>query len=350
MKICVIPSKADKNQYINLINNAIRLTGNTISEKNSFLNIMCADIVHFNWFENLAENSTWRQNVDYFKKLFILKLLKVTGKKIVWTMHNKVPHQLEGRDNSVKLMRWFACHADAIIIHCRQSRSVLGTINAKTSKKKIHYIPHPNYIGAYSGKKIYQGFLRAEHQLVVLFLGQIKQYKNIETVIALANKYKDRNDIKFLFCGNCFSSEYQDKLKSMIKSKNVILDIRFIADDEIPSLMSLADIVVLPYNTTSSLNSGVAILAFSNKKTVLSTDIGTVNDLRDTGCMYIYNYANDREKQIENISICFQKLLFDWERNPYILKEKGIRLYGIMKSDYNQGIIAQSITTMYAEL
>ena len=154
-RICFVPATSSSNQYVELVRAAIRQAGFDLSEENSLIDVLSADLVHFNWYEGIPAGSKWKQYLAYIKKMTVLVLLKMLGKEIVFTLHNKAQHEKGGGTLSAKIMKWLICNSDKIAIHCEESRNVLRDIVPEVEENKVILVPHPNYIGSYPDKKPY---------------------------------------------------------------------------------------------------------------------------------------------------------------------------------------------------
>jgi hypothetical protein len=62
---------------------------------------------------------------------------------------------------------------------------------------------------------------------------------------------------------------------------DVHLLLRYIHDDEVPTIFAIADVVVMPYMARSALNSGVAHLALSLSRPAVLNDTPANQNLRD---------------------------------------------------------------------
>src|SRR5690606_39824303 len=108
---------------------------------------------------------------------------------------------------------------------------------------------------------------------------------------------------------------------------NIELKLKFIPDQEIPTLINEADLLVLPYDLKSSLNSGTAILAFSYGKSVICPEIGTISDLGQIKNNVLhYQYASDKE-HLSQLSTKIQDALHLKEKDSSIFSSMGNRMY-----------------------
>lgn len=345
-KVCFVPAEGKTNRYVELMRRAVVEAGYSLSESNSFSDVLHSDIVHFNWYEGIP-NGKWAAVSTYVKKMAVLRFLKLRGKTIVFTFHNKAQHEKTGGGLSLRIMKWLIRNSDRIVLHCEASRQALTEVVPDVDTRKAVYVPHPNYIGIYPDTTPYQGFEKKPGQLVFLFMGQVRPYKNVESVIEAANRLADHPDIQFLICGRCSGEEYRQELLAKASSPNLHFDLRFIEDGEIPSLMALADCVLLPYNTRSALNSGAAYLAFSYGKTVVSTEIGTITDMSSRGLVYGYRFSDCLELDAENLKNAVLAVYSDYREDPNAIGQKGQTLYQIMERENSEQAIAGVLRQIY---
>jgi glycosyltransferase involved in cell wall biosynthesis len=293
MKISFFPFESKDNKYVNIILNIIRdIEGVEVypfTLKNFFLfsnSIWRTDIVWLNWYET---GSGTIKKILKIAALFLLK--KVNEKKIIYTLHNKKPHDLYKTWSLCLLQNSIYYFSDVIVIHSKLSEQEISI----KYRQKIQYIPHPNYIGEY-GNII--DSKQTKTKLNLLFFGQIRPYKNIELLINTVTNFSFK-DIELTIAGGSVSQKYQKKIEKLVKNKNIKYISKFIPDSEINSFISPYDLLILPYDTKSSLNSGMVILAFSYSKSVISPNIGTIDDMKNKNFLsYTYSDEKDHGKKL----------------------------------------------------
>lgn len=127
--------------------NAIRKAGYYVYGKgNKIKKLLFCDIVHLNWYEDISPSANKR--ISFVKKAVFLDLLKVMNKKVIYTLHNKKPHD-DNNGLSRRLMKQIIDKADAIIIHSKSSFDIIKGEFDDDYQKKTYYIPLPNYNGVY---------------------------------------------------------------------------------------------------------------------------------------------------------------------------------------------------------
>ena len=234
----------------------------------------------------------------YYRKPNVLKRIKkraANGKKIIWNLHNKIPHEAKDVAKAKEFMREVAVVAHKIVIHCNESTEIVKEICAgnQTILDKIVFVSHPNYIGIYGNEQ--KDSALTNSKLSLCFFGAVKKYKNIELLITAVNELNFK-DVELKIIGRCRSISYARHLKNLIgKNGNIITDFRFVKDKEIPQIVANSHLFVLPYNLNSSLNSGATILAFSYSRSVISSLTGTLADIEHKNLFFAYSYKDENE-------------------------------------------------------
>lgn len=297
-KILFDPVVGETNRYVDILVDGLSNIGfHIFSSKQVFSSIrllISIKVFHFNWIENASGLALMSQ----FIKIFLLKFF---GKKIVWTMHNKVPHR-GNRFNFtfVKCMLYFS---HKVVVHSKVSIEVAMSYFSNSlfsiDSSKFTYIPHPNYIGIgksleISNPAIGEGMNIGEGNLKLVFIGAIKPYKNLELLIESVKPFC--KDVELLIAGSCLDSLYFESLVRLSEGHgNIVLNNKFLKDCEMISLIRSADLVVTPYDLLSSLNSGSCILSFSNGRSVICPLIGTIQEIENKEVVYSYSYKNSKD-------------------------------------------------------
>ena len=267
-------------------------------KKSSPKKLFDANIYHFNWFD---------QSITFFsflKRLYFLLFLKIKNKKIIWTIHNIEPHLKQPKYNFI-LRELLIRFSDKIHIMNSDSENI---VYLRKVKFKTVWIPHGDYFNSYPESTIiiYQRYQISSKKKIILFLGAILPYKNVDVLIEAYQKaFRLIEECPvLLICGKTELDFYKEKIKTLINgNKNIIYDPKFIIDEEMAAYLRNATILVAPYSYKSALNSGTVPLAFSYGKTIICPDIPYVKDvLKESNCLYSYHYDNPfqhKEKLVE---------------------------------------------------
>lgn len=290
MKIAFYPYQSTENKYASIIINILKSIRGTevypfvpVAYLKFSKKIWGADLIWLNWFE------LDHGKIKTLMKIWTLVLLKLTGKSIVYTLHNKKLHNKKMSTVSSLLQNSLYYFADTIIIHSNASKEILP----EKYRKKTQYIPHPNYINEYG--PILKQELSKSKKLRLLFIGQVKPYKNIELLLNALSEV-DHEVVELTIAGKPTSNEYSEQLLKLAIGKDIKFIFEFVKDEEINQYLANCDMLVLPYDMASSLNSGSVILAFSYAKTIICPSIGTVEDM-ESKAFLTYTYHDNAEHQ-----------------------------------------------------
>ena len=245
------------------------------------------DVIVLNWAEAYLDAELKRR----------ILLYKLSGIKIIWVFHNKVPHD---NDDSFakKKMRWLAAISDIIICHSHNSTVYLRN---KSFIKKAVYIPHPAYMGKYDRFAPYKSQTFDETLRVGMF-GLIRPYKNIDILIEIfsSDAYKDTE----LYIAGMADSRYKAYTKGLTEWAkdygNIHIETQRLSDEDFYHYHMDVDIVVLPLDTSSSMNSGSLIKALSYGRPVIVSDIAMARDMADEPFIHMY-HAEKTEHHIEGV-------------------------------------------------
>lgn len=302
-------------------------------------------VFNFNWFEKVDTKK------EYYFKCALLAALKLCGKKVIYTLHNKQPHDANSDDLSLKMMSVLAKKSDIILGMCPETVEVVNKI-APNCVVKLRHVLHPNYIYNYPTTKLVhyrEKFGITDEDMVFLFLGFVSPYKNIELLI---DTFKGINNsrIKLIIAGNPCSQEYEDDLiKRIGTATNIHYDFRYIPDEEVPCYYNTCDIVILPYHKESSLNSGAVYLSFSLRKTVICPNIGTISALTDKDFVYDYDYVSEEEHPFQ-LKEAIERACGDFERDNKLIRSKGEAAYEYVKKVHSDKKIADMYEEIYMNL
>ena len=339
INIAFSPLTSDNNKYIGITVESLRRAGAKVYEfypifRNPALFIR-TDIVILNWFERLGKSKP-KRFIKFLLKIAILAVLKFSGKKVIYVLHNQISHEESDKKLSWIFIRYLCRHVDRIIILSNGSRDVLsGYLSAKQIDNKARLVPHPNYIGAY--KKPQQVFSNDEEKPTLLFIGAIRPYKNIELILSAAEKFQN-TEMRFVIAGRPFSQGYKAQIEKKAKElHNVELKLAFIDDDAISVLVQSADALILPYDIKNSLNSGTILLAFSYAKTVISPNIATLLDF-PADLVYGYDYAVESDHEA---ALCDQVGRFaeDFRKDRMLVLNKGTALKALVEKNNSAEVI-----------
>jgi glycosyltransferase involved in cell wall biosynthesis len=236
-----------------------------------------ASIYNFHWIGFLA---TGRNGVStIFRTLLFVSILAVyrlSGRKLVITLHNLVPHdkrafrlQVLARKMTLKLF-------DAVVVHSRpalaQAERHLGPHKGYT------LIPNPNYTSSYPNAvtraQAREHFALDEKTEVFLMFGYIRPYKQVEEVLRFFERGelgKGRPGERVLIVAGK-DRRRQKGGRTPDLFKRVIFHGTYVPEDMVQYYFKCADFFLLPSQSLSCLTSGSAVLAVGFKVPIIASD------------------------------------------------------------------------------
>jgi len=366
MNICFFPAKSKYNKYIkNMVETIEKKDINILNKnlnKNKYLKYKIiltwwvitrkVKIFHLNWpLENVNRKSKLKAIKNLVSYTLWYSLLKLFGLKIVWTLHNKKPHDCYNEKIIYFYKKYLLTISDKIIIHNeQQSKSHLKKINHKYLNKTI-YIPHGHYINNYStfNNKLRKLYNIDDEDLIFMYFGQIREYKNVELLVETYINSNIQKSSKLLVVGNPINNNIKNNLLKYKNKKNVIFNLNFIENKKVFDLFKLADILVFPFNIHSTLNSGSIYLSLSLATPVISSEIGTIKDLNNKKYIFPYSYKNQEEHK-DKLKEILEKVYNKYVNNKNILIEYGKIAKEDVEKYNNWELVGNKIKSTYFDL
>lgn len=351
MHIIFNPPENPENKYIGTMVSALRDDGffvhNLDGLFSSWKHFRSIKLVHLNWFENLHDDSPRKAIISFFRKFFVLSVIKFSGKKLVWTMHNRASHEKTMAGLGRVLRRLLIAWSDTIVIHTKVSEGLIIK-EYPNARHKLLYLPHPDFIGIY-GDISSPADAVDQSKLNLLFVGAVKPYKNIELLIDVASGFGSA--VHLTIAGKASTPAYQASLEERAKTvKNIDLQLRFVADEELPQLIADSDVLVLPYDLASSLNSGTVILAFSYQRTVICPRIGTLADMDAVaGNLFTYEYG-EKGEHLAQLGQQIASAIEKKRGNPLALDTMGTNMLAYVSRVHNKSEIGKQLSEHYRGL
>ncbi len=251
------------------------------------------DVVHLHWLHKFiipSGQSTLLSLVLSVRLLFVILVLRVRGIAIIWTVHNVLDHERTAPRIETLTRHTVARLADRIIVHCDQAKSIITDAYRlpPTVAEQIIVIPHGNFEGHYGTPN------RVEHQtdLVFLYFGMIRPYKNVPTLIETFREL-EAQDVHLDVVGSPWSEELAAEIRAAAGDDDrITLELSFVPDEDVADYFERADAVVLPFDRV--LTSGSAILAMTFGRPVVAPAYGCLPELLGEFGGILYDETTDR--------------------------------------------------------
>ena len=255
------------------------------------------DVLHLHWSEPYAlGKNRFSRTWLWMKLLLDLWLVRMAGVRVVWTLHNLLPHECSYPKHEKFFRRRLVQGVSHVIVHGKKSHVDAISI-LRCPAEKISVIPHGNYCDVYPEatsdiRRQSREGLPDGHR-VFLFFGFMRPYKGLERLLRVWNALKPKNASLWL-AGPCHDEVYAAALRSEAgKAEGIRVEIEFVNPERVSQLFAGADLVVLPFESVQT--SGSVILALSYGKPVIAPRIGEISETLGDASELLYEPNTDRE-------------------------------------------------------
>ena len=159
------------------------------------------------------------------------------------------------------------------------SASDVENVKAIRKDAKVSFLQEPAYSDYFGEKETKHGLKKK-----ALFFGFVREYKGLHFLLdAMPAILKELPGLKLDIVGEFWKDkrEYLEQISGLGIEKSVKITDRYIEDDEVEGFFSEADVVILPY--ISSTHTAVIQLAVGFGVPVISTDVGGNKDIINEG-------------------------------------------------------------------
>jgi glycosyltransferase involved in cell wall biosynthesis len=220
-----------------------------------------ADVVHLQWLTAP-----------------VIDLHLLPDRPLVLTAHDVLPR--EPRPGQLRAQRRLFDRVDAIIVHSRYGRGQLVE-RLGVAADRVHVIHHGAFEHVATGSRAplpVEVASAAGDGPVVLFLGLLRPYKGLDTLL---RAWRQVPDAQLWIAGRPMMD--LEPLRAL-GSPGVHWVPRYVSEGEMAALLERADVVVVPYSRTERFDqSGVLASALAFGKPAVVSDIGGFSEVVETG-------------------------------------------------------------------
>ena len=255
-------------------------------------------VLHLNWLHFFYRTDTlettraryagFAENLTFARRL---------GYRIVWTMHNRYPHErpFPEVDHLARLLVSRLAHT--VIAHCNYSAGLARTLFLRTGDVRI--IPHGHFIEVFQNKMPREEARRdlgiPQSTFVYLFFGNARTYRGIEGLIEAFCRAGDA-DARLLMMMRRWPRDpkYADKVIALAgrDGRILVFSSPYFPNEAFQVYLNASDVVVLPFSDV--LTSGTAITALSFGKPVILPRVGCLPELIDDTMGILYDPGDKR--------------------------------------------------------
>ena len=211
----------------------------------------------------------------------LLMIARVRRSKIVWSMHNLVSHEQFHPWLERLFLRWLSTQVSMSIHMSDVGRFAACKEYPLLEQRPSVVIPLMHFGDNYDNLP---SFVEARSQLglacdlrVLLFLGQIRKYKNVPDLIRTFSALSER-DLRLFIVGKPRDATLADEIRAAASDQRITLSLQAASIDAVKIYMAAASLVVAPYSEV--LNSGSALLALTHCRPILLPNRGAMAELQ----------------------------------------------------------------------
>ncbi len=275
-------------------------------------------ILNIHWTTPILQyaDGPFRAAIELDRFSAALHQFRAAGGRLVWTLHNVLPHEARHVWAETQLAQLMADRADAIHalseITARQASEVL-----RLDPRRVVVIEHSSYIGCYpqwiSRQAARRQLCLADTDRVLVALGGIRPYKGLGRLLDVFHELAEEDpSLRLLVAGKPAQTQETAGLKRRCEqSPRVISEFSHVPDDQLQVWFGAADLAVLPYSRI--LNSGVFWLAHTFGLPIVGPRTGALLDLADEPHVRLFNPRDDRSLK-ETLRSTISELVYDDEQ------------------------------------
>lgn len=224
------------------------------------------DVLHVHWPELLVRHRTGWQRFLKRRALGVLPfVLRLRHVPIVWTMHNRQPHEVWSRAEERSIER-FSRHVTLVI-------RLSDAIDVEVGRDAVT-IPHGHYRERFAGLPLPEPVPGR-----VLYFGIIRPYKGVRELTAAFSDVQG-DDVTLRIVGDPHAGQRAMVEEATLRDPRISASLRFVPDAELVAEVGRAQLVVLPYLEPMG-NSGSLLMALSLGRPVLVPRSATNQALAD---------------------------------------------------------------------
>lgn len=246
-------------------------------------------ILHFHWthyhYTRETGFSTLLELAKFVRKIWLSKRY---GYRIVWTMHNYMPHERRYPLLHYCERLMMAQMADGVIVHCQKAGELVQSRLFRRHGVVViplgsfsDFLPRFDYFESRRKLSIPSGII------ALTFFGSIRPYKGVETLVQ-AFKQCDLSNLRLFIAGKPLTPELGNEIAMLaLGDERISLRLEYVDDVELATLLSASDLAILPYRDI--LTSGAAITALGYGLPVIAPRIGCLPELVSPDCGLLYD-------------------------------------------------------------
>ena len=248
---------------------------------------------HLHWLQGITNTETatkaWLQMGAF---TFALLLARVLGYRVIWTLHNMLPHERPHWGVDVVGRYVMALLANSIICHCEYAARAYTRRFIR--RRNLFVIPHGDFRNAYPADITRQEARRElgipDDAFVYTSFGNIRGYKGHDDMLE-AFKGLEGDHLRLVVAGQRHQFYEGVVGNESVGDPRVLMHEGKVPIDKLQVYFHAGDVAVFPYR--DALTSGAIITALGFGCPIIATRVGCIPELLDdTGAGVLVPPAN----------------------------------------------------------
>jgi glycosyltransferase involved in cell wall biosynthesis len=239
-------------------------------------------IIHIHWTYTLSPSSgpLLGRLARWWFGVFLASA-HAAGVKIVWTVHNVLPHE-PVFDDDMAARKVLATQADAIIALSPHGAQEVSELFGATNITVIPLGPL-DLPPSHGNRNSTREALGVDDRTCFTFFGFLRPYKGVETLIAAAERLGP--DVAVLIAGEG-DTDYVAKLAKLVTAANaagadIHFEPRWRSDEELADLLAASDVGVFPFVRVD--NSASVLVAQASGLPIIISDTESLRHIDNAG-------------------------------------------------------------------
>lgn len=279
------------------------------------------------------------------------RALRHSGLKLVATAHDvRRHHAVVNLRYEIRQLQCLYRACDVLFVHSQyQKRDLIDF--AGVNADRVLIVPHGPYDHgppSASKEELRHRYGIPLNKQVALFFGDIRPDKNLELLIRATAPHRERI---FLWVAGRIKGAgahpleyYQHIAAECGVTETIRFDVRYIPDQEVADLFTMADWVALPYSRTFTSQSGVLSIAAAYRRPILASGCGTFEETVAAYRLGVVVPPDDPEALATGMNRLINEASFPYEFDRYAAETawpvnatQTIAAYAAMVAESNQG-------------
>ncbi len=221
------------------------------------------DVFHLHWTAPIAQAASDEEAAATSVATFarFMDDLTASGVHTIWTVHNRLPHELHFLGPELELRRMLAERVDVIHVMSEQTTDVVGDLYPLAADR-VRAIPLTSYEGMYERREpaaARDRFELAPDEPTVLFFGRMRAYKGLDTLCEAVRLITKRGGKPptLMLAGPVKDDQRAEIERRLPTDSRVIAEFGFVDEADVCDWFAAADVAVFPFRAilnSSSVN------------------------------------------------------------------------------------------------